>query len=160
MARGRLVKHNRGGMIGRNVKILGSVKFELGEGSALRENVRLAGHGFIKIGARTSINSESIITAQERVEIGDDVMFAPRVYVLDVDHCFETRDVPISKQGYTVKPVKIGDGVWVGAGVVITKGVTIGEGAIIGANSVVTRDVEPYTIVAGIPARYIKHRPE
>ena len=48
---------------------------------------------------------------------------------------------------------------WIGTGVVVTKGVTIGDGAIVGANSVVTNDVPPFTIVAGIPARAIKKRP-
>ncbi|PJK27986.1 acyltransferase [Minwuia thermotolerans] len=96
----------------------------------------------------------------EKVEIGANVMLAPRVYLLDVDHRFERRDIPISKQGYLVRPVRIEDDVWIGTGAVITKGVTIGRGAIIGANSVVTRDVPAYAIAAGVPAMVVKGRPE
>jgi acetyltransferase-like isoleucine patch superfamily enzyme len=112
----------------------------------------------LRIGDRTSINAECIITAVEKVEIGSDVMLAPRVYVLDVDHRFDITSIPISQQGYSVSPVKIEDGAWIGTGVVITKGVTIGEGAIVGANSVVTGDIDPYSIAAGVPARVLRGR--
>lgn len=94
----------------------------------------------------------------EKIEIGADVMIAPRVYILDVDHRFDDRARPISAQGYEIAPIRIQDGVWIGAGAVITKGVTIGEGAVIGANSVVTRDVAPYAIIGRVPAKLIRHR--
>ncbi len=56
-----------------------------------------------------------------------------------------------------MQPIRIGNGAWIGAKAIILKGVTIGEGAIVGAGSVVTRDVAPYTIVAGNPARFIRN---
>jgi len=148
------------GSIGRNVRFHGNVTLQLGNRVALRDGCQLAGNGVILIGDRSTINDGCILTALERIEIGADVMLAPNVYVLDVDHAFADRSVPIARQGYTVAPVTIEDGVWIGARVVVTKGVRIGEGAIIAANSVVTRDIPPYTIAAGVPARVIKSRPE
>ncbi len=150
----------RGGSVGRGVQIHAGLTVHLGERVAIREGCFLGGGGTLRIGDRTAINADCILTALEHIEIGSDVMLAPRVYVLDVDHAFSDRAQPISKQGYKIAPVYIGDGVWIGAGAVITRGVTIGEGAIVGANSVVTRDVPPYTIVGGIPAKVIKERPE
>ncbi len=145
--------------LGRNVQITGKANISLGDRAAIRNDVILAGSGVITIGHRTSINQGCIITAMEQVTIGDDVMLAPRVYILDVDHKFDRRDVPITNQGYEIAPVAIHSGVWIGTGAVITRGVTIGEGAIVGANSVVTHDVPAYSIVAGIPARVIRERP-
>jgi acetyltransferase-like isoleucine patch superfamily enzyme len=85
-------------------------------------------------------------------------MVAAFCYVLDVDHEFADPDRPIPQQGLRVKPVIVGNDVWVGAGSFILRGVTIGDGAVVAANSVVTEDVPPYTIVAGSPARAIKKR--
>lgn len=150
----------RGGSIGRGVRVTGDVRVRLGDRVALRDGVMLAGNGVLSIGDRTAINQDCILTAMERIEIGADVMLAPRVYILDVDHEMARRDVPIRAQGYRIAPVVIEDDVWIGAGVVVTKGVRIGKGAVIGANSVVTRDVPPYTIAAGSPARVVKERSE
>lgn len=152
-------KAGKRGSFGRNIRFHGNLCVELGERVAIRSGCQFGGNGLLRVGDRTAINSECILTALERIEIGSDVMLAPRVYVLDVDHCYADRALPISKQGYDVAPVSIGDGVWIGTGAVVTRGVKIGEGAIIGANSVVTRDIPAYTIAAGIPARVVKERP-
>lgn len=159
LLRYRFASAGRRAGLGKGVEIHGHTKVHLGTRTAIRDRVQFAGGGKILIGDRTAINGECIITAVERVEIGSDVMLAPRVYILDVDHRFDSRDIPISQQGYTVSPVKVGNGAWIGTGAVITKGVTIGEGAIVGANSVVTKDVPDYAIAGGIPAKVIGQRP-
>jgi maltose O-acetyltransferase len=138
----------------------GDLPVVLGDRVAIRDSVFFAGHGRLVVGSNTVINERCIITAMERVEIGENVMLAPGVYILDVDHRFDRRDIPIPKQGYEVDPVIIGDDVWIGAGVVVTRGIKIGEGAIIGANSVVTKDIPSYAIAAGVPARVIGERPQ
>lgn len=148
------------GSFGRNIRFHGDLTVELGDRVAIRDGCQFGGNGLLRVGDRTAINAECILTALERIDIGSDVMLAPRVYVLDVDHRFAERAIPIPKQGYDVAPVTIGNGVWIGTGAVVTKGVTIGDGAIIGANSVVTKDIPPFTIAAGMPARVIKDRPE
>lgn len=156
---GRFSHVGRRASLGRHVQIAGKGRVSIGERSALRDDCILAGTGVIEIGNRTSINQGCILTAMKQIRIGHDVMLAPRVYVLDVDHKFDSRELPISQQGYDIAPVTIGDGAWIGTGAVITRGVTIGEGAIVGANSVVTRDIPPYAIAAGVPARVIRERP-
>jgi len=148
------------GSIGQNVCIRGDIRIEFGNNVALRDGVFVGGSGRLIVGDHTAINKECIIAAMKQVKIGSHVMLAPRVYILDVDHCFDRRDVPISNQLYKIDPVEIEDDVWIGTGVVITRGVTIGKGAIIGANAVVTKDIPEYAIAGGIPAKVIKMRPE
>lgn len=150
----------KGGSVGKRFRVLGDLLITLGDRVAFRDDIYLGGDGELIIGSHTAINAGCMITAMEKVEIGSNVMLAPNVCVLDVDHSFQRRDIPIAQQGYRIKPVVIEDDVWIGTGAVITKGVRIGKGAIIGANSVVTRDIPSFAIAVGIPARVIKGRPE
>jgi acetyltransferase-like isoleucine patch superfamily enzyme len=84
-------------------------------------------------------------------------MLANGCFVTDANHRFDDPVKPVPWQGFTSKgPTRIGDDVWFGANVVVTSGVTIGERSVIGANSVVTADVPPYSIAAGVPARVIR----
>lgn len=120
----------------------------------------------ITIGARTFIG-KSLIVASKEVSIGDDVLISWGVTIVDhashsIDAAEREHDVINwgggSKDWSNVPsaPVRIGNKVWVGFGAALLKGITIGEGAVIGAHAVVTRDVEPWTVVAGNPARIIK----
>ncbi len=111
--------------------------------------------GRINIGDRVSINPYCHIAAATELQIGNDVLIASYVYISDHDHGV-TRDTSPSSAPLVVKPVYIGNSVWIGERAIILKGVTIGDGAVVGAGSVVTRNVAAYTIVAGTPARLIK----
>lgn len=94
-----------------------------------------------------------------RVTVGRYVMFASEVMVLGGDHRFDLPGVPMMCSGRPEMPVtSIGDDVWIGYRAVIMAGVKIGRGAIVAAQAVVTRDVPPYAIVAGVPAKVIGHR--
>lgn len=94
-----------------------------------------------------------------RVTIGSKVMLAGRVAIVGGDHRFDLPGVAMVDAGRDVnREVVIEDDVWIGFGATILHGVKIGEGAIIGAGSVVTKDVEPYVICAGNPARLIRRR--
>ena len=139
-------------------RIIGACSISLGDRVMIRRRVLIAGNGIFEVGSNTTINEEVIIAVTSRITIGENCMIAPRVYILDVDHEFQSRSVPISKQGYVSSPVRIEDDVWIGTQAVILRGVTIGQGAIIGANSVVTKDVQPYSIVGGVPATLIRMR--
>jgi acetyltransferase-like isoleucine patch superfamily enzyme len=111
----------------------------------------------IRIGAGSFLNLGVMVAAQELVEIGEHCMLANGCFVTDANHRHDDLQKPITWQGFESKgPTRIADNCWLGANVVVTSGVTIGERSVIGANSVVTRDVEPFSVAAGIPARVIK----
>jgi acetyltransferase-like isoleucine patch superfamily enzyme len=144
---------------GEALAMLREGRLSIGEHTLLEPDVWITGSptAEIVIGAGSFLNLGTMIAAQERVEIGDHVMIANGCFVTDADHRFDDPTVPVPWQGFTPKgPTRIGDNVWLGAGVVVTGGVSIGERAVIGANSVVTRDVPARTIAAGVPARVIR----
>lgn len=92
------------------------------------------------------------------LHIGNYVMMAPDVIILTQQHRHDRLDIPMCYQGKIDKKVTIEDDVWIGMRAIIMPGVTIGKGAIIGAGAVVTKNVEPYSIVGGVPAQTIKKR--
>ncbi|MBW8042188.1 MAG: acyltransferase [Planctomycetes bacterium] len=112
----------------------------------------------IKIGDGMSAGFYFHCGAAESVSIGKDVLIGGRVYITDHDHVLDDAELSaLSCGGITSKPVVIEDGVYLGEGCVILKGVTVGKRAVVGANAVVTKDVAPFTVVGGVPARVIKH---
>lgn len=119
------------------------------------------------IGENSFIGGRSIIVATESVEVGSNVLISHDCYITDTaGHSFDAEirrnDIPNRWNGFkdwdVVKsaPIYIRDDSWIGPKVIILKGVEIGEGAIVAAGSVVTKDVEAFTIVAGVPAKFIK----
>jgi acetyltransferase-like isoleucine patch superfamily enzyme len=113
--------------------------------------------GEIEIGAHTGLGDYSIVNAVESISIGEKVMIAAGCHITDANHDVGGREIMHGRQRRT-EPVVIEDEVWLGAGVTVTAGVRIGKGAVVGAGAVVTRSVEPYQIVAGVPARPIGQR--
>ncbi len=105
-----------------------------------------------------AMNNDVWINASGNVHIGNNVIIGPRVIIHSANHKYDDPSIPIQKQGHIFERVVIEDDVWIGAGAIILPGVKIGRGSVIAAGSVVTKDVPPYTIVAGVPARKIKDR--
>ena len=95
---------------------------------------------------------------QGMIKVGNNVRIAPNVMIISANHVFDNTDIPICKQGMDVKPITIEDDVWVAGRVNIMAGVTIGKGSVIGAGSVVTKDIPPYSVAVGVPAKVIKTR--
>lgn len=106
----------------------------------------------ISIGARTFINMGCSFQDWGGIAIGDDCLIGHRCTICTVNH---SKD-PEKRGDMTCHPVTIGNKVWIGANVTILPGVSIGDGAIVAAGAVVTKDVAPYTVVGGVPARMIK----
>lgn len=93
-----------------------------------------------------------------KVSIGKNVMMASDVTILTLNHNYDNKNKPMREQGVKFLDVVIDDDVWIGYGVTILPGVKIGKGSVIGAGAVVTRNIMPYTVVGGVPARVIKER--
>lgn len=121
----------------------------------------------IEIGDQTTIMPTAQLVAVEHITIGSRCMIANGVFITDTDsHSVFAADRDREIDGRAtgardwsdtaIAPVTIGDRVWIGRNAIILKGVTIGEGAVVGAGAVVTRDVPPWTIAAGNPARVIR----
>ena len=116
----------------------------------------------IEIGNNVQINDNVHIGAVESITIGDNVLIASKVFITDHNHGDYSGDkqdspetIPHDRPIYS-KPVKIKKNVWLGEFVSVLSGVTIGEGSIIGAMSVVNKDIPPFTIAVGSPAKVIK----
>ena len=107
--------------------------------------------GALDIGDRVSIGSGSSVVASHRIEIGDDVLIADRVGIFDTD--FHAVDASTPKR---VLPVRIGPRAWLCRGATIMPGVEIGANSVVAAGAVVTHDVPPDSLVAGVPARVVR----
>ena len=120
------------------------------------EKVYISDAKNIRIGKHCHINERVFI---QGAVIGNYVMIAPDVAILNNTHSFDQINTPMIKQKLVTNqnPV-IEDDVWIGRNVIILHGVRIGQGSIIGAGSVVTKDVQPYSIMGGVPARLIRSR--
>jgi len=106
----------------------------------------------ISIGKNVFINSCCCFQDQGGISIGDGVLIGHRVVLATINHGL----LPEERQCNYPAPIVIGKNVWIGSGSIVLPGITIGENAVVAAGSVVSRDVEPGTVVAGVPARFIK----
>lgn len=107
----------------------------------------------ISIGKNTVINRRCYLDGRTGIRIGDNVSISPEVYILSLSHIVD--DPYFNAIG---AEVVIGDYVWLGARAIIMPGVTLGDGCVVGAGSVVTKNFPPYSIIAGMPAKFIKKR--
>lgn len=134
-------------------------RLEIGPQVLFEPNVWITapGQARVRIGAGTFLNQGVMVASQQLVEIGEHCMLANGCFVSDASHRYDDHQMPITWQGFDSKgPTRIADNCWLGAHVVVTSGVSIGERCVIGAGSVVTRDVEPFSIAAGAPAKVIR----
>ena len=113
----------------------------------------------LELKRRVFIGKGSYIGTHKPITIGNNTIIGAYSYIISANHCCERRDVPIRDQGFTGAPIVIEDDVWLGTHVVVLPGVTIGKGAIVGAGAVVNKDIQPYEIWGGVPAKYLKDRP-
>tara|TARA_B100001971_G_C18211536_1_gene551028 strand:+ start:591 stop:992 length:402 start_codon:yes stop_codon:yes gene_type:complete len=121
-----------------------------------------SGDASIFIGDNVALNFNVMINADcgGTIIIGNDVRIGPYTVMRAANHRFDAMDLPIYKQGHDSGQIIVEDDVWLGAHVTLLPNIKIGKSSIIGAGSVVTSDIPPFSIAAGIPAKVIKRRNE
>lgn len=141
---------------------------QIGDHCRIWGKLESQGSGRISIGDHSCVYERSIIGSVESISIGSCVIISNHVHIYDNNNhptdpalrrkmCMEGfNGDPWRWRHAEAKPVVIGDNVWIGEYAAVMKGVTIGQGSIVAAHAVVTKDVPPYTVVAGNPARVVK----
>ena len=129
-----------------------------GKGLLTCPGVKLLHSYNIEIGDRCSLSYGTMLHGRGGLTIGDDFTTGPEVLVITTEHNYMDRDRKVLEQGEVETPVKIGNDVWCGARATILPGVSLAHGTVVAAGAVVTRDTEPYSVVAGVPAKTISHR--
>ena len=107
----------------------------------------------LKLGSFVAIDDEVNLYSVEKITIGTKVAISREAFI-----CTASHDITKPNRPLVTKPITICDGVWIGARAIVLPGVTVGEGAIVAAGAVVTKDVEPWAVVGGNPAKFIKWR--
>ncbi len=130
----------------------------MGRAVTIYPNVSIRGRGRLTIGDCCSINGGVIFGLTCDLTMGRHVMVANNVSFRTADHEYADLALPMLEQGERALPIVIGDDVWIGANATILRGITIGQGAIIAAHAVVVKDVQPFEIVGGVPAKTIGSR--
>jgi acetyltransferase-like isoleucine patch superfamily enzyme len=119
-------------------------------------NFRDLPHAGIRIGRDSLIGEYTVIRGQGGVTVGERVYTSPLVQIVAVNHVFDDATRPFVEQGITAEGIVIEDDVWIGSGAIITDGVRVGKGAVVAAGAVVTEDVPPHSVAAGVPAKVIR----
>jgi len=172
----------RGFIIGRNVVIRNPFNISIGNNVTIDDNCLLDGRGeggitledgviinrncmlqaktgYIKLGERTSIGSNSVIVSMTGVKLGKAVLTAGNCYISAGAYMFDDLDTPVMDQAaFSKGPIIIGEYSWLGTGVTVLDGVKLGKGVVIGASAVVNKDIEEYSIAVGIPAKVVRKR--
>lgn len=154
---------------GADVVLGAGIRFKNCSGIALGQSSRVAhdvflgsGNGFkemLSIGANVYVGPRAYIDATDGgIDVGDHCLIGPNVVIRASNHVFSDYSRTINSQGCIGKGIKIGKDVWLGSNVVVLDGVNIGSGCVIGAGAVVTRDIPPYSIAVGVPAKVIALR--
>lgn len=138
-----------GASVGKNVSIARDVLIRGGTTGAWK---------YLKIGNNVAIAKGVVLTPRGGLEIGDNVLIGYDCKVLTANHTIPPRPEPIMSSGHIMKRIRLENDCWIASHSVILPGILVGEGAIVGAGSVVTKDVPPFSIVAGNPAKKIKDR--
>jgi acetyltransferase-like isoleucine patch superfamily enzyme len=135
-------------------------RFSLGNESTVEDFATINnGVGDIIIGDRTRIGLGCTLIGP--VKIGNDIRLAQNIVMSGLNHNYEDVAVPITRQGVTTARITVEDETWIGANCVILPGVTIGKHCVVAAGSIVTKDIPPFSVVAGNPARIFKqYNPE
>lgn len=142
--------------------VRGRKLMKVGKYTNIHPTVIIREGAYITIGEHCLINHNNLLQAGKSeygsITIGNYVHTGVNVMFMAFNHGFYTTEIPTKEQDYMDAPIVVEDDVWIGGGSIILSGVTIGKGAIIAAGAVVNKDVPPYAIVGGVPAKLLKYR--
>lgn len=178
---GPVLFNGRIAYIGKNITIQADkTKFKFATSVSIQDNVFIQGNGSCSLGHRTMIKRDAYLIINNgqltvgdnsaigkrceitvnggKISLGNFVRIASNVFITNANHEFANTETAIMHQGIKTRDVTIEDDVWIGHGAIILPGISIGKGAIIAAGAVVTKDVQPFTICGGNPAKFIKNR--
>jgi len=148
-------------IIGKNTEFVATNNIEFGDQIQIGKNSYFnADGGYIKVGNRVAFNMNVHINSSVggKILIGDNCLIGPNVVFRTASHKFDRIDIPIWQQGHKHGNIILEEGVWIASNVVIAGNVKIGKGAIISAGAVVTKDIPPYAIAYGVPAKVSSFR--
>jgi len=114
--------------------------------------------GQLTLGAKVVLGRDNVVNSYLDVEVGDAAILADWIYVCDFDHRVDRLDIPIKDQGIVTSPTRIGGDVWIGEKASVLRGVDIGHGAVVASHCLVNRDLPPFAIAVGVPARVVRSR--
>lgn len=164
----KLFLASSGGKIGKAAKIYEGVrivcnypgKIEIGNRVRVLRNATIvtSSSGRLYIGNNVHIGEGTIIYSDKEIRINDNVIIGPYNVIVDFDHVYSSAEIPIRKQGHKAQEITIEEDVWISSHCTVIKGVKLGRGSVVGAGSVVNKNVDPYAVVAGVPAKTIKKR--
>lgn len=138
-------------------KLIKQIAAQCGKDVIVKQKANVGSGVELRVGDRAQIGHNCRIS--RCVTLGNDLVMGPDVVMMATAHAFDDIDVPINQQGaLPIRPIVVGNDVWLGTRVIVLPGVHIGDGAIVGAGAVVTKDVPPRAIVGGNPARVIRFR--
>ena len=146
--------------LGPRVQFVNAKRMRFGNSVTVRRDAVLTcdGRGRLQIGNDVHISQGCVIACGAgELMIGDHTIIGEYTSIRNADHG-TARGQLIREQPQECRSIRVGQDVWIGRGCAILPGVTVGDGAVIGANTVVTKDIEPYAVVAGVPARRIRFR--
>jgi acetyltransferase-like isoleucine patch superfamily enzyme len=149
----------QGVSVGRGALVRHPETFDIGDGVFIGEQAFIQGRadGDCVIGAHAWLGPQSYLDARDLV-VGEYVGWGPGARVLGSQHTGMPSDVPIIQTELVIGPVRIGPWADIGVNAVVLPGVTVGTGAIVGAGAVVTKDVPPFAVVSGVPAKFVRWR--
>ncbi|WP_273484041.1 acyltransferase [Desulforamulus ruminis] len=130
----------------------------IGENTYIAKDCYFGSPENIYIGNNVIINNQCWFIGSGGIEIKDNVLIGPRVSFYSSNHNYKDKNKLIREQGYVFKKITVENDVWIGSGAIILNGVTLGEGCVVAAGAIVTKDVEHYTVVGGVPAKKITVR--
>lgn len=158
-------------LISKNVLLGNNLSLKVGFGSSKKGNISICANcqlskgviincygGKVVINQNTYLGEYVIIYGHGGVEIGQNTLIAMHTTILSSNHTIPTRNQKIRHQPDILLPTIIGNDVWIGANVTVLGGVTIGDGAVIGAGAVVIKNIPPYAVAVGNPAKVVKYR--